>query len=215
MKNLFSLDNPVMRFLDMMADLIILNLLFIVCSIPVITLGASATALCYVTLKMRDKEEGSVFRNFFKAFRQNFAQATLIWIVLAALAGFLLADHLLIRDLDGTGYQVIRVLLPLCAVLWGMVTLYVFFIQARFQNTIPNTLRNALALAFINAPRCFFAVVILAVVWRLVTFDADTLSLGALIFLVIGCSGLAKFNCYLLCRKVEGLAPKPEDENTE
>ena len=215
MKNLFSLDNPVMRFLDMMADLIILNLLFIVCSIPIITLGASATAMCYVTLKMRDKEEGSVFRNFFRAFRQNFAQATLIWIILAALAGFLVADHLLTRDLDGTGYQVIRILLPLCAILLGMMAVYVFFIQARFRNTIPNTLRNALALAFINAPRCFLAVAVLVAAWRLVTFDADTLSLGVLIFLAVGFSGLAKLNCYLLCRRVEGLAPKPKDKNTE
>ena len=215
MKNLFSLDNPVMRFLDKMADLIILNILFIVCGIPIITLGASATAMCYVTLKMRDKEEGSVFRNFFRAFRQNFAQATLIWIILMALAGFLLADYLLIRDLEGTDYQVIRIFLPLCAVLWGMVTLYVFFIQARFRNTIPNTFRNALALAFINAPRCFLAVAILVAVWRLVTFDADTFSLGILIFLAVGCSGLARLNCYLLCRKVEGLAPKPKDKNTE
>ena len=215
MRNLFSLDNPVMRFLDKMADMIILNLLFIVCSVPIITLGASATALCYVTLKMRDKEEGSVFRNFFKAFRQNFAQATLIWIILAVLAGVLLADHLLTRDLKGTGYQVIRVLLPLCAVLWSMVTLYVFFIQARFRNTIPNTLRNALALALINAPRCFLAVAVLVAAWRLVTFDADTFSLGALIFLAIGFSGLAKLNCYLLCRKVKGLAPEPKDKNTE
>lgn len=213
MKNLFSLDNPVMRFLDQIADLIILNLLFIVCSIPLITLGASVTAMCYVTLKMRDGEEGSVFRNFFKAFRQNFVQATLIWIILAALAGFLAADHLLIRDLEGTGYQVIRILLPLCAILWGMVTLCVFFIQARFQNTVPNTLRNALALAFINAPRCFLAVAVLVAAWRLVTFDTDTLSLGILIFLAIGFSGLAKLNCWLLCRKVEGLAPKPKDKN--
>ena len=215
MKNLFSLDNPVMRFLDRMADLLILNLLFVMCSIPVITVGASATAMCYVTLKMRDEEEGSVFKNFFMAFRQNFVQATLIWIVLAALAGFLVADHLLTRDLDGTGYQVIRILLPLCAILLGMMAVYVFFIQARFQNTIPNTLRNALALAFINAPRCFLAVAILAAVWRLVTFDLDTFSLGILIFLTIGFSGLTKLNCWLLCRKVEGLAPKPKDETAE
>ena len=215
MKNLFSLDNPVMRFLDRMADLLILNLLFVVCSIPVITVGASATAMCYVTLKMRDGEEGSVFKNFFKAFRQNFVQATLIWIILAALAGFLVADHLLIRDLEGTGYQVIRILLPLCAILLGMMAVYVFFIQARFQNTIPNTFRNALMLAFINAPRCFLAVAILVAVWLLVTFDVDTFSLGILIFLTVGFSGLTKLNCYLLCRKVEGLAPKPKDENTE
>ena len=215
MKNLFSLDNPVMRFLDKMADLLILNVLFVVCSIPIITLGASATAMCYVTLKMRDEEEGSVFKNFLNAFRQNFVQATLIWIILAALAGFLVADLLLIRDLEGAGYQVIRILLPLGAILLGMIAVYIFFIQARFQNTIPNTFRNALAMAFINAPRCFLSVAILVVVWRLVTFDADTFSLGILIFLAVGCSGLARLNCCLLCRKVEGLAPKPKDKNTE
>lgn len=208
MKKLFSLDNPVLRFLDKMADMIILNLLFIVCSIPVITVGASATTMCYVTLKMRDGEEGSVFKDFFKAFRKNFVQATLIWIILAVLAAILLVDYRLIRDLEGSGYQIIRILLPICAVLWGVIILYVFFIQARFQNTIPNTLRNALTLAIVNAPRCLLAVAIPVAAWWLITFDIDTFSLGLLILLVIAFSGLAKINCHLLCRKVEGLAPK-------
>ena len=56
---------------------------------------------------------------------------------------------------------------------------------------------------------------ILVAIWRLVTFDVDTFSLGILIFLAIGFSGLTKLNCYLLCRKVEGLAPKPKDDNAE
>lgn len=182
--------------------------LFIVCSIPVITVGASATTMCYVTLKMRDGEEGSVFKDFFKAFRKNFVQATLIWIILAVLAAILLVDYRLIRDLEGSGYQIIRILLPICAVLWGVIILYVFFIQARFQNTIPNTLRNALTLAIVNAPRCLLAVAIPVAAWWLITFDIDTFSLGLLILLVIAFSGLAKINCHLLCRKVEGLAPK-------
>lgn len=208
MRDIFSLDSPIMSFLNKLSDLIILNLLFLVCSLPIITIGASMTAMCYVTLRIRDDEGEGIVKDFFKAFRQNFVQATIIWIILMLLAGVLLVDYHFVGVLDGTAQQIIRVLLPICAVILGVVSLYIFFIQARFQNTILNTFRNTLTLAVINAPGCLAAVVSVAAIWKLITFDANTLSFGLLVFPVIGFSGLAKLNCFLLCRKISGLAPK-------
>ena len=80
MSKLFRMDSPLMRFLTKIADLMVLNILFCVTSIPLITIGASWTALYSVTLKMVRDEEGSVSRSYFRSFRQNFRQATLLWL---------------------------------------------------------------------------------------------------------------------------------------
>ena len=74
LRGLFDLDNPVMRFLSRVADLLVLNLLFILCSIPIFTTGASITALYYCFFKMKDQEEGYLAKRFFKSFKENFKQ---------------------------------------------------------------------------------------------------------------------------------------------
>ena len=90
LQGLFNYDNPVWRFIGKLGDLIILNVLWIVCSIPIFTIGASTTAVYYVTLKMVRDEEDSTIKSFFRSFKSNFKQATAIWLILLA-AGAVLA----------------------------------------------------------------------------------------------------------------------------
>ena len=81
MNQVFSPDSPVISFLGKIADLIIINLLVIICSLPIFTIGASWTAMYYVTVKMVKNEESYVTKDFFKSFKQNFRQATVIWLI--------------------------------------------------------------------------------------------------------------------------------------
>ena len=67
---IFDLDSPLMRVLTKMADLMLLNLLALICCIPIITVGASLTALHYVALKIVRNEEGYIIRTFFKSFKK-------------------------------------------------------------------------------------------------------------------------------------------------
>ena len=90
--SIFNMDGPVFRFLNKMADLCILNLIFLLCCLPIITIGASVTALYSVTLKMSRDQEGYIARSFFKAFKANFKQATSIWIPSLLLLFIMLAD---------------------------------------------------------------------------------------------------------------------------
>ena len=78
---LFNLENPVWNFMGKVADLVILNLLALICSIPIVTIGASWTAMYYVTIKIVRKEEGYIIRDFFRSFKENFKQATIIWLL--------------------------------------------------------------------------------------------------------------------------------------
>ena len=90
LQGLFNYDNPVWRFIGKLGDLILLNILWIVCSIPIVTAGAATTAVYYVTLKLvRDENDGTI-KNFFHSFKENFVQSTIIWVILLA-AGALLA----------------------------------------------------------------------------------------------------------------------------
>ena len=93
--NLF--DNPVVNGIGRIADFVVLNLLWVLCSIPIITIGASTTALYTVMLKIVKNEEGYLVKGFFKAFRENFKQSTVIWLVFLALGIVLLVDFSALR----------------------------------------------------------------------------------------------------------------------
>ena len=89
MTDLFNVDGPVLQFVNKIVYSVYLNILWFLCCIPVITVGASTTALFYVTLKISKNEEGNITKAFFRSFRQNFRQGTLIWLILLA-AGIIL-----------------------------------------------------------------------------------------------------------------------------
>ena len=89
MSSFFNMDSPLWRFLGRLADIMILNIVFLITCIPIVTIGAAWTSLSYVTLKMSRDEESYIVKSYFKAFRQNFRQATVIWILtLAAMLIF-------------------------------------------------------------------------------------------------------------------------------
>lgn len=95
---IFDLDGPLMSILNKIADMMILNILAIICCLPIFTAGASFTALHYVCLKIVRNEEGYIAKSFFKAFKENFKQATIIWMVLLVAILLLVADFWLIKE---------------------------------------------------------------------------------------------------------------------
>ena len=80
MGRFFNMDNKFFVFMGRIADLCMLNILCIVCCIPVITAGASLTAVYYVTMKMVRNEESYIFKGFIQAFKENFKKSTIIWL---------------------------------------------------------------------------------------------------------------------------------------
>ncbi len=162
MGKLLDMDSPLMRFLNRVADLLVLNLLMIVCCIPVITAGASFTAMHYVLLKMIRGEEGYLIRGFFKSFARNFKQATLIWLLMLLIIGIYVGD-IFIFNYSGIPFPKILVIAVVAiAALFIMVAIYVFPILGRFDNSIKNTLKNAMIFAFANLPRTLLMVVFYA-----------------------------------------------------
>ncbi len=171
MSSIFGADSSFLQLLNRIADLLFLNLIFIVCCIPIFTIGASWTALNYVLLKMARNEEGYVIRGFFKSFKENFGQATLIWLGLLVF-GLLCAWGLWLLFGMGDAVPVIgyAVALVACTVLL-MIIVYIFPLLARYQNTTGGILKNAFLLMCLHVPQSLLLVVLLAVPFVLIWFS--------------------------------------------
>lgn len=153
MSKFFDMDSPVMRILNRVGDLMIMNFLMILCCIPVITAGAAFTAMHYVLLKIVRGEEGYLIKGFFKSFKENFRQATTIWILMLVVIAVYVGDSLIFNYSALTFPKPLVIAVVAVAVLLAMMAVYVFPLQARFENSIKNTLKNAMILAFANLPK--------------------------------------------------------------
>lgn len=168
MGRLFDLDSPVMRALNKMADLMWLNLLVIFCSLPIVTAGAAFTAAHYVALKMHRNEEGYITREFFKSFKLNFKQSTLIWLMVLLVTAVLGVDYYLF------GYKselripdALQVVIMAATVLFLFLLVWVFPLQARFVNSVPRTLKNAMALSILQLPKTILMILLYIIPWLL------------------------------------------------
>ena len=127
-----------------------LNLLWFVCSLPIVTIGASTTALYYASLKLVREEDSSLTRQFFRSFRENFKQATVLWLILLGLGLFLGADGYILYHLRLSAAGPLAVMWTLilavviaASVVYVIVLLYVFPLLASVCNTNRAMLKNA------------------------------------------------------------------------
>lgn len=207
MGKFFDMDSPFMRVLNRVADLMILNFLMIICCIPIVTAGASFTALHYVLLKIVRGEEGYLFKGFFKSFAANFKQATLIWLLMLLVVIVYVGDCL-IFNYSGLAFpKPLMIAVVAVAILLLMMAVYVFPLQARFENSIKNTLKNAMILAFANLPKT-----ILMVLCYAVPVVIGCASARALIFVIMfGISAPAYGAAWIYSGIFKKLEPEPEE----
>lgn len=209
MSKLFRMDSPLMRFLTKIADLMVLNILFCVTSIPLITIGASWTALYSVTLKMVRDEEGSVSRSYFRSFRQNFRQATLLWLgVLVVLALLVLDIRVLNGMSEGTASGLLRVGVEILALLGIMVLQYLFPSLARFEASLADTLKNACMMALAYLPKtALMTAAAVGAVW-ITLINNTTIAVGLMVWPLIGFSLTAFGNSGILRKIFDNYVPK-------
>ena len=159
MRNLFNYENPFIQFLVRVGDLIILNVLFILCSAPVVTLGASLTALHRVTQNMLFEQEEPLLKAFFRAFRQNFKQSTLAWLVELVVIVSLVCDVLLVMAYFNGGLaKTMYILVAVLAILVAGVYAYLMPLIARYENGMRQQVNNAVVLAIIKLPKTLLLV---------------------------------------------------------
>lgn len=213
MRDFFNMDNPLFRTLGKVADLMILNIAFILFSIPIFTIGASITGMYYVALKMAENEEGYIFKGFWKSFKQNFKQATCIWLIDLAVGIILLLDLLILRNAEGTTATVMRIMILAVIVVYLMISLYVFPVLSRFYNTVKGTLKNSLLISIANFPYTILMLVISIVPVIVTLYNGYTLWYGLLVWILLGFSGITYANSFFMKKVLAKYMPEEEKED--
>lgn len=201
-----------------MADLMWLNILTMICCVPIITAGAAFTAMHYMTLKIVRDEETYITQGFFKSFKTNFKQATVIWLIVLLTALVLGVDYFLVEDMTGTLGTIVGLAVGATAVLVILIFMYAFPVLAKFDNTTKQTIKNAFVLSLMQFPKTIVIFLSYVVAFGILFFAFQWLPL----FLFFGFSGpgfvTAKMTDSLFGKLEEQIlaaqAPK-EDEETE
>lgn len=147
---LFSMDGKFLTFFNRVTDLIVLNLLWLLMCLPIFTIGASTAALYRVTLQMAENKESYIAKSFFCAFRENFRQATVVWIAFLLSGLLLLADIFVISHFFAAAAVPFTILFFIILLLWAGCLLYVFPVIAYFKNSLKKVFINSFRLAFGN-----------------------------------------------------------------
>lgn len=209
MKNFFNLDSPFMIFLSNLTDVIILNVLCLICCIPIVTIGPSITAMHYVTLKMVRGEEGYVMKSFFKALKENFKQSCLIWMVFLVITIVFLLDYRIFKMAGIEENRIFAIVIGSIYLFACLVMMYVFPLLSRFENTLKQTVKNALFMSILHIFKTIIMAVIYVIPFILLPLHYNLI----LVFLMIGMSGPAYINSYIwksIFKKYE-----PEEKKTE
>ena len=219
MGELFNTDNSFWQAVGKAGDLIHLTLLAVFASLPLVTLGASLSALYYTAFKILEDDNQSTVRNFFHSFRQNLVQGMVISIIVLVLGGLLFFDVRFMLILTA-GSAASGLSMPLlCAgwvicvflgILFLFLVLYLFPLQARFFNPLSVTLKNALAAGIRYLPKTLQMAVgdgaFLIFIW----LCFENLVQIVIIPLLLAPSLLALYNAWVL-RDLLGLTPGKRD----
>lgn len=203
MKNLFDPENKLMQAITRLTDLLILSILWTVCSIPLITIGPATSALYYVTLKMTDDSESSILTSFFRSFRQNLRQGIILTMISALIALLLYWDRALLMALLPSHLGLVQILFWVLSGIFVMGESILFPLLSRYENSVLRTLQNAYLLTFAYLPRAL-AVGLLNLIPPAVFLFAPSVFYRSLPVWFILAPGLISYLCAWLLRKPLG-----------
>lgn len=211
MEGFFSIDGKGFRFLSTASELVILNLLWLLCSLPVVTIGASTTALYSVAVKIVKNEESYVAKGFFRSFKQNFRQATIIWMLLLVVIAVLYFDFYFSAHAPVEGAALLFIPFAFAGMLLVLVMIYVFPVLAVFDNSIGKALKNSLCMALAHLPYSVLAAAVTTGPVAVLLLFRYRISLAIFIDLVIGFAFFAWVNSHIFVKLFERYMPKDGD----
>lgn len=210
----FSVDGAFYKFISRLWDIVKLNLLWILFSLPIVTMGAATVAAYTVTLKMVDETEGYVGRQFIKGFKENWKQGIPMGLLAMLCAYAVYLDFQLFNAVEGN--PIIFLIFGMVAIVaFGAAFLYAFPLSARYENTLFATLQNSARIAARYFVRTIALVVVLAVEVLLILYNYTTLFVGFLIgpaCIMLTISGFA-IHFFRLIEKEPGAVTNSEKLN--
>ena len=143
----FNTESPVFQFLGTLFDFVILNVIFLITCIPVVTIGPAISALYTVTLREVRNEQGYIIRPYFTAFKENFKHSFLLSLLYTIVGAVLLYNLAFWAQMKTAFGTIFLFIIAICTLLYIISLLYVFALSARFDNTIKRTVKNSLLIA--------------------------------------------------------------------
>lgn len=189
MNSFFDLDNPAWRFIGKFFDACFLSVIYLIFCIPIFTIGAANSALYYVFLKLAKDEEGYLIRDFFKAFKQNFKQGTIVWLILFIVGIVLIVDIYYFKFIPTTKGLFMYYLFCIIFLFYSIINLYIFPLISKFENTTKNMFKFSFIMSIKH-----FGWTILMVVLAVVMILSATRVPPILVFIP---GILAFFNSYI------------------
>lgn len=216
MDRFFNMDNKFFSVMGRVADLIILNVIFLICCLPIVTIGASLTALHYVTLKMTRNEESYIVKSFFKSFKQNFKQATIINIIMLVIGAVLYFDLHIVMGMSGSLSQVLYIIFIAFGFLYLIVFLYIYPVLSKFYNSTKNTFRNAILMSIRHLPyTILMAVITIAPASVFLIQNIQVQSTVIMLLLLMGFSLEAFINGHFLVKIFDNYILEQEKTSSE
>lgn len=162
--SIFSMDNAFFRFMGKVTDLVWLNILTLICCIPLFTAGAAICAMYDILIKMALHEDGVITKAFFKAFKENFKNATIVWVPSMLILLILFSNFYLMTQgvLDGYGdmFIIVGISIGIIALAVCMFLNYALPLFARYDSGIKKTVKNAFLLMLAFFPRTISMMII-------------------------------------------------------
>ena len=211
MQALFSPDSRFMRIMSRVADLVLLNLCYLLTCVPLFTIGAASAALYTVCFRFGTEEEKGVIRSYFRAFRENFKRGTGVWLIVLLCGAAALVNAWVFYAMPG-GLRFLSVIFAILFVLALLIFGYAFPLLSQFADGVWPTLRNALILSLGYLPRSLLIAVVNVVPFILMLTDFYLFLQAAFLWTVLYFSLAAYVNTFLL----KGVfAPYLTDDNEE
>lgn len=176
----FSVDSPLYRFLMKFLDVLKLNFCWLLFSLPIVTIGASTVAAMSVALKMTDDEEGYIGRSFVKAFKENWKQGTLLWLITVVAAYAVYLDFQLFEAVEGNPIAFLIVGI-VSAALVIVALIYSYPLLARYENTLLRTIQNSIDISRQYFGRTLLLVILVFFETLVFRFNTTLLLFGVLI----------------------------------
>ncbi len=209
---MFSPDGVLFRWMNRFSNLVFLNVLWLLCCIPVVTAGAATTAMYSVLLKMVKDEESYVVKSFFCAFAQNFKQSVGIWMMVILYVASLLLELVFCIHVPDAKWLFIPILW--FAVIGMAVLTYVFPVLAFFEDSTKCVVKNAFLMAIAHIPQTVLMILVNGIPFFVLWFFSSFLSIATFFDLVVGFALSAWINARHLRNIFEKYLPAETGEDS-
>lgn len=208
----FNEDNFLYIFLSRVWDIVLVNVLFIFCSLPIITIGPSFTAMHHVTLRMTKGNNIGTCKTFFRAFKANFKQSFIVWIVSLLAMIVLLTNIEFLKTVGGSFASFLFYASYILLIFILVINLYIHPVIAAFEGNIKAQIRNSVIFIFMKLPYAFFMFLMWAFPLSLAYIDIGFQPFYAFCWSFFGFGLIAYINSRFLYKLFKPYLPKEDTD---